>query len=128
MQKEFDESKHKRDELGRFAKMSAKEISNELREEFGFHRYIEAVRGRVPQNALTQKEWALWYEEQTQRDKSYLLNKYSTRRIVNIEGKFVLTSGTFVHPKVEAIYKFYGTLGNEFMKLLESKTNGRNKK
>lgn len=124
----FDESKHKRDELGRFAKMSASEISTELREEIGDHRYIEAVGGRVSQNALTQKQWALWYQEQTQREKSYLLNEYSARRFVNIEGNFILTSGTFVKPKVEAIYKFYGTLGNEFTKLLESKTNGNNKK
>ena len=48
----------------------------------------------------------MWYNEQTQREKSYLLCEYSERRMVNIEGIFVLTTGTFENPKVEAIYKF----------------------
>ena len=48
----------------------------------------------------------MWYNEQTQREKSYLLCEYSERRMVNIEGIFVLTTGTFEKPKVEAIYKF----------------------
>ena len=37
--KEFDESKHKRDELGCFAKMSAKELSEELKQEVSPNEY-----------------------------------------------------------------------------------------
>ena len=103
---EFDESKHKRDELGRFAQMSAKEISNEIKIEIGEHKYIEAKNNRVPISSLTSTQWRLWYQEQTQREKSYLLGEYSERRIVDVEGIFILTSGDFDSPKVEAIYKF----------------------
>ena len=101
MEREFDESKVKRDEIGRFAKMSAKSISKTIRQEIGEHKYIEAVNGRVPYDTLTTKQWRLWYEEQTQRDKSYLLGEVEERRLVNIEGIFVLTNGTFSKPSVE---------------------------
>ena len=106
MKKQFDENKHKRDELGRFAEMSASEISNAIKQEIGEHDFIIAKNGRVKYEALTPKQWSLWYSEQTQREKSYLLCEHSERRMVNVEGIFILTNGTFVKPKVEAIYKF----------------------
>lgn len=117
----FDESKVKRDKLGRFAEMSSKEISDTIKQEIGHHRYIEAVNDRVPFNSLTSNQWRLWYQEQTQREKSYLLCEHSERRFVNVEDVFVLTNGSFDKPKVEAIYKFYSSLGQEFKQLLESR-------
>lgn len=106
MKKPFDESKHKRDALGRFAEMSAREISDIIKQEIGEHKLIVAKNDRVQHDALTARQWRLWYSEQAQREKSYLLGEYSERRMVNIEGIFVLTTGTFENPKVEAIYKF----------------------
>ncbi len=117
----FDESKVKRDKMGRFAEMSSKEISDTIKQEIGGHRYIEAVNDRVPFNSLTSNQWRLWHQEQTQREKSYLLEKYQERRFVNVDGIFILTTGTFSKPKVEAIYKFYSSLGQEFKKILESR-------
>ena len=75
MPKEFDESKVKRDRLGRFAEMSSKEISDTIRQEIGGHLYIPAVNGNVSRNALTSNQWRLWYKEQTQREKSYLIGE-----------------------------------------------------
>ena len=106
MKKQFDESKHRRDSLGRFAEMSATEISNAIKQEIGEHDFIIAKNGRVKYEALTPKQWRLWYSEQTQREKSYLLCEHSERRMVNVEGIFILTNGTFEKPKVEAIIKF----------------------
>lgn len=117
----FDEAKVKRDKLGRFAEMSSKEISDTIRHEIGNHRYIEAVNDRVPFNSLSSNQWRLWYQEQTQREKSYLLGQNEERRFVNVEGVFVLTNGSFSKPKVEAIYKFYSSLGQHFNQLLESR-------
>ena len=128
MKKQFDESKHKRNELGRFAEMSASEISNAIKQEIGEHDFIIAKNGRVKYEALTPKQWSLWYSEQTQREKSYLLCEHSERRMVNVEGIFILTNGTFVKPKVEAIYKLdENDLALELKGVLDTKY-GKNKK
>ena len=122
MPKEFDESKVKRDRLGRFAEMSSKEISDAIRQEIGGHLYIPAVNGNVSRNALTSNQWRLWYKEQTQREKSYLIGEIGERRFVNVEGIYVLTTGSFDKPEVEAIYKFSGLIvQREMDKLLEIK-------
>lgn len=122
MAREFDESKVKRDRLGQFAEMSAKEISGTIKQEIGDHKYIQAVNGRVSHNALTENQWRLWYQEKTQKEKSFLLDKIDERRLVNVEGIFVLTGGTFSEPIVEAVYKFrQDEESKEFASLLESR-------
>lgn len=106
MKKQFDESKHRRDELGRFAEMSAKEISNTIKQEIGEHKYIVSKNGRVPYDALTRRQWGVWYDEQSKREKYYLLGEYGERRFVYIDDVFILTDGTYEHPTVEAVYEF----------------------
>ena len=121
----FDESKVKRDSLGRFAEMTAKEISNEIKIEIGSHKLIIATKGRVPRSALTSNQWRLWYQEQTQREKSYLLCEIEDRRFVDIEGVFVLTNSSFDKPEVEAIYDLkQDSKIDKFKKLLEEYYNG----
>ena len=103
--REFDESKHKRNKLGRFAKMSAKDIAAEIFYEVDDNPlfYYANRRGRVKKDVLSQNEWRIWYEDQNNEEKMYLLNKQSLRRFVRINDKYVLTSGTYVRPKVEMV-------------------------
>ena len=50
--KEFDESKHKRDKLGRFAKMSARELSEELKQEIVERETLKQVNSGGKSGAL----------------------------------------------------------------------------
>ena len=107
MKSKFDESKHKRDKLGRFAKMSTIELAKEIAIELDNAKlFLPSKNGRIRKDVLSQKEWQLWYENQNNQEKSYLLNKVTLRRIVEIGDKLIFTKGKFVNPQVEFVIEF----------------------
>lgn len=107
----FVESEHKRDQLGRFAKME----TSALKERQTIRSVPQppiTVQSHSDKVNLTKQEWALWYKAVGENKAlGYWANELSDgNAILKIETetscKIVITGGTFENPKAIEMYCF----------------------
>lgn len=104
----FDESKHPRDNDGKF-----KDKDNFGGSDNG-NKLLKAVseHGKLDKGSLTSQEWALWYKAVSENKKlGYWAEELPNGdAILKVENKgahkLVITSGIFEKPKAEAVYSF----------------------
>ena len=105
---QFDESKHPRDNDGKFTDGNGFSYSD------NGDKLLKAVNEytKSDKSKLTSQEWAVWYKAVAENKKlgywaEELPNGDALLRVENNNAhKLVITSGTFEEPKAKAIFEF----------------------
>lgn len=106
---QFNESKHPRDEEGKFTN---KDCSVEYRQNTSYKDILSSNKLKVKSSDMTKQEWALWYKAVADNKKlgywaEELPNGDALLRVeTNSSSKLVVTSGTFERPKAKTIFEF----------------------
>lgn len=103
---EFDESKHKRDERGRFSYKDQR--SAKARQALELEKkYNDDLAPEKKKVNLTQKEFASWYQKIGEIKRGGYVDKMSNgNKLIPIGNKIVVTAGTYEKPKAKMVFEF----------------------
>ncbi|MBP3495506.1 MAG: hypothetical protein J6K52_04795 [Clostridia bacterium] len=67
---------------------------------------IYSARKRAPNVSLSKQEWALWYKAIGEIKRGMYVPTKSGKKLIEINNKIVVTSGTYVKPYAEYVLEF----------------------